>query len=164
MIVYFSSVSEQTKTFVEKLSLDSVRIPLNATEAGSLLIDEDYVLVVPSYAAGGQSFGVPRQVVKFLANEANRDRILGVIAGGNRAFGEKFCIAGDQLSVKLGIPVLMRFELTGTIEEVTKAREGLESSWKELVRLRDVRISSLPEHGVATTTEDGDPTGTRLPS
>ena len=51
-VVYFSSVSENTKRFVEKLGLHSVRIPLKTDEAANFTYDKDSILVVPTYGSG----------------------------------------------------------------------------------------------------------------
>ncbi len=51
LIVYFSSRSENTHRFVQRLGLPAVRIPLNERE--HLRVDEPYILIVPSYGGGG---------------------------------------------------------------------------------------------------------------
>ena len=53
----------------------------------------------------------------------------GVIAGGNTNFYEAYCLAGDIISRKCGVPLMYRFELMGTPEDVTAVREGLEGFW-----------------------------------
>lgn len=155
MIVYFSNVSNFTHRFVEKLEVPALRIPINSGEAGTFTISADSILVCPTYAAGEQSFGVPKQVVKFLAMPYNRDRIIGVIATGNRNFGDKFCIAGDQLSSKLQVPVLQRVELAGTDQDIDIAREGIDKEWQKLVALRDARNQNLLEGGADSITLGG---------
>lgn len=92
-LVYFSSASNNTHRFVEKLGLPAQRIPLRPTEP-FLHVTEPYVLVVPTYGGGNEGGAVPRQVVKFLNDTANRALIRGVIAAGNTNFGEAYCIAG----------------------------------------------------------------------
>ncbi|MDP9165426.1 MAG: class Ib ribonucleoside-diphosphate reductase assembly flavoprotein NrdI, partial [Actinomycetota bacterium] len=47
-LVYFSSVSENTHRFVEKLELPAIRIPLRER----IEVDEPYVLVLPTYGGG----------------------------------------------------------------------------------------------------------------
>ncbi|GAB91057.1 class Ib ribonucleoside-diphosphate reductase assembly flavoprotein NrdI [Gordonia rhizosphera] len=129
LIVYFSSVSENTHRFVEKLGMRSVRIPL-IDRAGGFRVDEPYVLICPTYGGGkasspiGGGF-VPKQVIKFLNNEHNRALIRGVIAAGNTNFGEEFCYAGDIISRKCRVPYLYRFELMGTADDVDRVRAGL---------------------------------------
>ena len=47
-LVYFSSVSENTHRFVQKLGVLATRIPLH----GRIEVDEPYVLVLPTYGGG----------------------------------------------------------------------------------------------------------------
>ena len=128
-VVYFSSVSENTKRFVDKLGVKTVRIPLRTEEAAEFVHDKDSVLVVPTYGGGNEGGTVPKQVIKFLNNPENRKHIKAVIAGGNTNFGEHFCRAGDVVAQKLGVPVLYRFEITGTPEDVVEVKERLEQLW-----------------------------------
>jgi len=134
LLVYFSSTSGNTARFIEKLGLPAVRIPLHSTER-PLIVDEPFVLVTPTYG-GGQGRGeekgaVPRQVIRFLNEEANRRLIRGVISAGNTNFGEHFCIAGDIISRKCHVPHLYRLELFGTPEDVDRVSDGLERWWKQ---------------------------------
>ncbi|GAA3957486.1 class Ib ribonucleoside-diphosphate reductase assembly flavoprotein NrdI [Gordonia caeni] len=135
LIVYFSSVSENTHRFVQKLGAPLRRIPLIDRD-GSFRVDRPYVLISPTYGggkardAGGPAAGagggyVPKQVIRFLNNEDNRSLIRGVIAAGNTNFGEEFCMAGDIISAKCQVPYLYRFELMGTAEDVERVRAGL---------------------------------------
>lgn len=128
-LVYFSSVSLNTHRFVQKLGLSASRIPLYTRE-DTLKVTDPYVLVVPTYGGGPVTRAVPKQVIKFLNDEANRLLCRGVIASGNRNFGEAYGIAGDIISNKLQVPHLYRFELFGTPEDVDKVKEGLEVFWK----------------------------------
>jgi protein involved in ribonucleotide reduction len=128
LIVYFSSVSENTHRFVEKLGGRARRIPVLG-DPSSFTVDEPFVLILPTYG-GGKATGdragyVPKQVIKFLNNVHNRSRIRAVIAAGNTNFGEEFCLAGDIVSRKCHVPYLYRFELMGTADDVDRVREGL---------------------------------------
>jgi len=128
-LVYFSSASNNTHRFIEKLGLPAQRIPLRPTDP-FLHVTEPYVLVVPTYGGGNEGGAVPRQVVKFLNDAANRALIRGVIAAGNTNFGEAYCIAGDIVAAKCHVPYLYGFELMGTNEDVQRVREGLERFWQ----------------------------------
>ena len=127
-LVYFSSASENTHRFVEKLGLPAQRIPLYPRQP-PLHVDEPYVLMVPTYGGGKDSGAVPKQVVKFLNDSSNRSLLRGVIAAGNSNFGEAFCIAGDIIAAKCGVPYLYRFEILGTEQDVHRVREGLAQFW-----------------------------------
>ncbi|OKL53776.1 ribonucleotide reductase assembly protein NrdI [Bowdeniella nasicola] len=129
-IVYFSSVSGYTHRFVERLGLLASRIPLRPSDP-FLRVDEEYVLIVPTYGGGNQRGAVPKQVIKFLNDEHNRSLIRGVIASGNSNFGTAFCIAGDIIARKCQVPLLYRYELLGTPDDVDRVKEGLEEFWQK---------------------------------
>jgi protein involved in ribonucleotide reduction len=135
-LVYFSSVSENTHRFVQKLGMPATRIPLHSR----IEVDQPYVLVLPTYGGGRatpnssniQGGGyVPKQVIAFLNNEHNRVLLRGVIAAGNTNFGAEFCYAGEVVARKCGVPYLYRFELMGTEEDVRAVRAGLADFWKD---------------------------------
>lgn len=127
MLVYFSSVSEHTSRFIEQLDEPALRIPLMSADAAEFTVDEDYVLVTPTYGDGQ----VPKQVIKFLNVEANRLKCRGVIGSGNRNFFESFAKAADIIAYKLQVPVLYRFELAGTPEDIKNVNQGLEAFWRK---------------------------------
>ncbi|HDG9831556.1 TPA: class Ib ribonucleoside-diphosphate reductase assembly flavoprotein NrdI [Raoultella ornithinolytica] len=129
LIVYFSSSSENTHRFVQRLGLPAVRIPLNERER--IQVDAPYILIVPSYGGGGGTAGaVPRQAIRFLNDPHNRQRIRGVIAAGNRNFGDAYGRAGDVIAQKCGVPYLYRFELMGTPTDVDNVRKGVNEFWQ----------------------------------
>ena len=129
-VVYFSSVSENTKRLVEKLGLKAVRIPLKTEDAASFTYDRDSVLVVPTYGSGEVKTTVPKQVIKFLNNPDNRKHIKGVVATGNTNFGSSYGLAGDIVSQKLGVPLIQRIEIMGTPEDITQLKERLNQLWE----------------------------------
>ena len=129
-LVYFSSRSENTRRFVDKLGLAARRIPLRADEA--LKADEPFVLVVPTYCGDGGKGAVPKQVIRFLNDSHNRSLIRGVISAGNTNFGEAYCLAGDIVARKCHVPHLYQFELMGTPDDVEAVREGLTTQWLPL--------------------------------
>ncbi|MGJ7669126.1 class Ib ribonucleoside-diphosphate reductase assembly flavoprotein NrdI [Escherichia coli] len=122
-LVYFSSSSENTQRFIERLGLPAVRIPLNERER--IQVDEPYILIVPSYGGGGTAGAVPRQVIRFLNDEHNRALLRGV-----RNFGEAYGRAGDVIAQKCGVPWLYRFELMGTQSDIENVRKGVTEFWQ----------------------------------
>ncbi|MDO5723604.1 MAG: class Ib ribonucleoside-diphosphate reductase assembly flavoprotein NrdI [Flaviflexus sp.] len=129
-VVYFSSATNNTQRFVEKLGFPADRIPLRRTDE-PLEVDDEYVLIVPTYGGGNLKGAVPKQVIKFLNNEHNRSLIRGVISAGNTNFGEAYCLAGDIISAKCKVPHMYKFELLGTPHDVTRVKQGLEDFWKQ---------------------------------
>ena len=130
-LVYFSSVSGNTKRFVEKLGLPASRIPLHARDE-PLVVEEPYVLILPTYGGGDGSGAVPKQVIRFLNDERNRRLIRGVIGAGNTNFGSAYGLAGDIVARKCAVPHLYRFELFGTPDDVRIVHDGLDALWKRL--------------------------------
>ncbi|OUM42706.1 class Ib ribonucleoside-diphosphate reductase assembly flavoprotein NrdI [Arthrobacter sedimenti] len=127
-LIYFSSVSDNTHRFVEKLGVRAARMPL-LTREPTLRALRPYVLVLPTYGGITGKGAVPRQVVKFLNNEQNRSLLRGVIGAGNTNFGETYCLAADIVAAKCNVPVLYRFEVMGTSEDVDRVTRGLEEFW-----------------------------------
>ncbi|MFT4186032.1 MAG: class Ib ribonucleoside-diphosphate reductase assembly flavoprotein NrdI [Micrococcaceae bacterium] len=135
-LVYFSSVSNNTHRFVEKLGISSLRLPLYTREETPIM-HEDFVLMLPTYGGGKEKATVPKQVIKFLNVPKNREHIKGVIGSGNTNFGADYCKAAKIVSYKCQVPVLFTYELMGTPEDVQKVQEGLKEFW---------RNQQLPSH------------------
>ncbi|WP_067779943.1 class Ib ribonucleoside-diphosphate reductase assembly flavoprotein NrdI [Actinomyces vulturis] len=129
LLVYFSSVSENTHRFIQKLGMRAQRIPLLPSQP-ALVVDEEYVLVVPTYGGGAIKGAVPKQVIRFLNDPHNRSLCRGVIVSGNTNFGTAYGLAGEIISNKLQVPLLYRYELLGTPADVTRVKEGLEQFWQ----------------------------------
>lgn len=128
-LVYFSSQSENTHRFISRLGLPARRIPLDGAQ--HLQVDRPYILVVPSYGGGTARGAVPKQVIQFLNDEANRRLIRGVIAAGNRNFGTAFCMAGDIIAQKCQVPYLYRFELLGNADDIANVKSGVTQFWQQ---------------------------------
>ncbi|MCT2007598.1 class Ib ribonucleoside-diphosphate reductase assembly flavoprotein NrdI [Micrococcus lylae] len=128
-LVFFSSVSENTRRFVDRLDRDAARIPLRPRLEGMIRVSRPFVLVLPTYGGGEQAGAVPKQVIQFLNDPANRALIRGVIAAGNTNFGEHYCLAGPIISAKCRVPELYRFELLGTDRDIARVNEGLPEFW-----------------------------------
>lgn len=127
-LIYFSSASDNTHRFVSKLPVRSARIPLLTSE-DTLRAVSPFVLVLPTYGGTSGKGAVPRQVIKFLNVEGNRRMLRGVIGAGNTNFGDTYCLAADIIAAKCNVPVLYRFELMGTSEDVDRVTQGLEEFW-----------------------------------
>lgn len=127
-LVYFSSRSENTHRFVERLGLPALRLAIDADEPVPS-VSEPYVLVTPTYGGGGEKGAVPKPVIRFLNDPQNRALIRGVIAAGNTNFGTAYALAGDIIAAKCAVPFLYRFELLGTAEDIDNVTQGLGRFW-----------------------------------
>ncbi|PGQ63345.1 class Ib ribonucleoside-diphosphate reductase assembly flavoprotein NrdI, partial [Bacillus thuringiensis] len=82
-----------------------------------LVIDEDFILI--TYTTG---FGnVPERVLDFL--ERNNEKLKGVSASGNRNWGDMFDASADKISTKYEVPIVSKFELSGTNNDVEYFKE-----------------------------------------
>lgn len=131
LVVYFSSASGNTHRFVEMLGTRSIRISRFMKDKPPV-VDEPFVLICPSYGDHTGAHSVPKQVIHFLNIAQNRDMIEGVIGAGNRNFGEFYGYAGDIIARKCKVPLLYKFELSGTSTDVVNVRKGLEKLWNSL--------------------------------
>lgn len=134
-IVYFSSASRNTERFVDScdfpaLGVNVRRIPLLPAD-DPLTVHEPFILIVPTYGGGDARKAVPVQVKRFLNDAGNRQWIRGVIASGNTNFGEAYAAAGPIVARKCGVPLMYRFELMGTREDVTAVRNGVAQFFAE---------------------------------
>lgn len=128
-VVYYSSATNNTHTFVEKLGFDAVRIPIKPSEK-MIEVNWPYVLIIPTYGGGASIMGrksrpVLPQIKSFLEHGDNASYMKAVIASGNLNFGSDYGKAGDVISKKFGVPYVYRFELYGNNEDVEIVRNGL---------------------------------------
>ena len=113
MVIAYASKTGNVKRFVGKLNMPTVQID------DTTVLEEPFVLV--TYTTG---FGqVPDKVVSFL--NRNHGKLVGVSASGNRNWGEGFARSADHISKQYGVPVINKFELSGTRQDVERFLMGV---------------------------------------
>lgn len=127
-LFYYSSASGNTARVVARLGIPALRIPRGETPAPAATLP--FLLICPTFADGEGRGAVPKPVIRFLNEPGNRALLRGVIASGNRNFGALFASAGRVIAAKCNVPLLARFELSGTDEDVARIRAGIEEFWK----------------------------------
>ncbi|MDX5808717.1 class Ib ribonucleoside-diphosphate reductase assembly flavoprotein NrdI [Bacillus cereus group sp. BfR-BA-02730] len=125
MLIVYASKTGNVKRFVGKTGLETVQI------SEELMVNEKCVLI--TYTTG---FGaVPEEVSEFM--KKNSKNVVGVVASGNRNWGDMFGASADKISKQYGMPVLMKFEMSGTNNDVelfkTKVREVSHTILQEAV-------------------------------
>ncbi|MFC5528277.1 class Ib ribonucleoside-diphosphate reductase assembly flavoprotein NrdI [Cohnella yongneupensis] len=106
MLIAYDSRTGNVRRFVKKLGLPAVQIEAD------MKLDQPFILV--TYTTGfGQA---PDKVLSFL--QSNHPRMKGVVASGNRNWGEGFARSADKISALYAVPVLGKFELSGTQRDV----------------------------------------------
>lgn len=108
VLIVFDSKTGNVKRFVSKLGLKSVQITEN------LVINQPYILI--TYTTGvGQ---VPQSTLMFL--ERNNQFLMAVATSGNMNWGTRYGLAADHVARMYSVPILMKFELSGTKKDVEK--------------------------------------------
>ncbi|CAM4518001.1 MULTISPECIES: class Ib ribonucleoside-diphosphate reductase assembly flavoprotein NrdI [Paenibacillus] len=111
MLIAYDSKTGNVRRFINKLKLPAVQIEEHMT------IDEPYVLV--TYTTG---FGqIPEKVSSFL--ERNHSRLKGIAASGNKNWGELYAHSADLIAERYNVPVVGKFELSGTFGDVERIKQ-----------------------------------------
>ena len=111
IVVYYDSMTGNVERFIKKISrysdFEFIKIkPDTVVEKFSHFI---------TFTTGiGQ---VHKNTVRFLANAENFKKIKTVSVSGNMNWGHYFGLECDKISKKYNIPLIMKFELSGTYEE-----------------------------------------------
>lgn len=117
MLIAFDSRTGNVRRFITKVGVRNVQIEDGMT------MDEPFILV--TYTTG---FGeVPRRVARFL--QRNYSHMIGVAASGNRNWGETFAGSADVIAHTYGVPIIGKFELSGTERDVKRFMERAEALW-----------------------------------
>ncbi|WP_379968980.1 class Ib ribonucleoside-diphosphate reductase assembly flavoprotein NrdI [Ectobacillus sp. sgz5001026] len=111
MRIVYDSMTGNVKRFIHKIGMPAMQI------REDLVMNEDFVLV--TYTTG---FGnVPDRVMKFLQN--NNSFLKGVSASGNRNWGANYGASADKIANHYLVPVVSKFELSGTTRDVEYFKE-----------------------------------------
>ena len=114
MKVAYASRTGNCESIIDKLKVENVFI-----SSGDETVNEDVILL--TYTDG---YGlVPTEVEDFVSN--NKEHIKGIIASGDKSFGDAYCGAGVTLSEELNVPLIMKIENSGTDEEIKELKEKL---------------------------------------
>lgn len=114
-IVYASRTGNTEYLVTEELGItDALKI-----ESGDEEIKEPYILFTYTDGSGD----VPFEVESFLQN--NGQYIKGVIACGDRGYGDDFAKSGDKISEQYNVPCLYKVENTGTDEDIEAIKKIL---------------------------------------
>ncbi|MFH4935572.1 MULTISPECIES: class Ib ribonucleoside-diphosphate reductase assembly flavoprotein NrdI [Staphylococcus] len=113
-VVYFS-FSGNVRRFIKKTELTNV---MEITQNNcSERIEEPFVLVTGTIGFGE----VPQPVQTFL--DVNDDLLKAVAASGNRNWGQNFAKAGRSISERYQVPLLLKFEVQGTADDINEFKD-----------------------------------------
>ncbi len=116
MKIVFDSKTGNVKRFVAKLPFSDI-VQLDA----NMVVDEPFLLI--TYTTG---FGTMSPTTRaFLEN--NGQNLRGVAASGNRIWGDNFAHSADVIRETYHVPILHKFELSGTSSDVHAFIQGVEN-------------------------------------
>lgn len=124
-IVYFSGPTKNTFRFISKLQLDpslTARIPNDDT---SILVDQPYVLILPTYANNRGENAIHPRIQRFLMQGYHSQLLRAVVSSGNKNFGHTYGLSGDLISQHFRIPLWLKFELFGMPSDVDHVRHRI---------------------------------------
>jgi protein involved in ribonucleotide reduction len=116
--IYYDSKTGNVERFVNRLklhrdwSIQKIDASFQPLHAGHLI----------TYTTG---FGeVPLSTLRFL--EENSKMIKSVTSSGNKNWGPNYGLAATKISAQFNLPVLMQFELSGTMADIQKFIDNIE--------------------------------------
>ena len=123
MFVYYDSKTGNVQRFIDKLKKEKPEWNFIKITDNMEISEKGHLVTFTT------NFGeTPSTTEKFLENENNRKYIESVCSSGNMNWGTLFGKAADNIEEKYGIPVLMKFELSGTSTEVENYIDYLENN------------------------------------
>ncbi|MED3629090.1 class Ib ribonucleoside-diphosphate reductase assembly flavoprotein NrdI [Bacillus subtilis] len=112
MIITYESKTGNVRRFVKALQQE---LDIEAIEiTDDTIINQEFIHI--TYTIG---FGeVPERTLNFI--KKNKNKIRGVAVSGNKVWGDNYGLAGDKLSAMFHVPLLLKFELSGTKQDLQK--------------------------------------------
>ncbi|MED3792507.1 class Ib ribonucleoside-diphosphate reductase assembly flavoprotein NrdI [Niallia alba] len=105
MRLVYLSLTGNVKEFVSKTGMESIELdffdPL-------IEVDEDYVIVVPSY-----DDNITDTISEFIDYKSNHRYLKGFAGSGSLNYNEHFCFNAKDLSMKYNKPLIYKFEFCG---------------------------------------------------
>lgn len=109
MFVYYDSKTGNVQRFIDKIKKERPEWSFVKISRDMEISENGHLVTFTT------NFGeIPDTTENFLGNENNRKYIKSVSSSGNMNWGTLFGKAADKIKETYGIPVLMKFELSGT--------------------------------------------------
>ena len=113
MFVYYDSKTGNVQRFIDKIKKERPEWSFVKISSDMEISENGHLVTFTT------NFGeIPDTTENFLGNENNRKYIKSVSSSGNMNWGTLFGKAADKIEEIYGIPVMMKFELSGTHVQV----------------------------------------------
>lgn len=114
MLIVYDSKTGNVDRFVNKLKLHCLRI------SSDIKVSTPFILI--TYTTG---FGqVPLSTLYFLQQYG--DFLRGVASSGNMNWGELYGLAADRIARMYAVPMLLKFELSGTKQDIERLKREVD--------------------------------------
>lgn len=123
MYIYYDSKTGNVERFVQKMK--KLRPEWNYVKIDPYLQIENEGHFLTFTTKIGQ---IPETTFNFLKNGKNKEYLKSVSSSGNRNWGVHFAEAANKIEKEYNIPLLMKFELSGTNTEVENYINYLENN------------------------------------
>ncbi|WP_262249747.1 class Ib ribonucleoside-diphosphate reductase assembly flavoprotein NrdI [Parapedobacter soli] len=119
--IYFESRTGNVKRFVDKLQATGHNIRAVRITPGLLVRDKGHLITYTD-----RDGEIPELTRKFV--EDNHRFLLSVSSSGNTNWGRTYGMAADRISTDFGLPIILKFELSGLDSDVATFIQGLTKS------------------------------------
>ncbi|WP_019540612.1 class Ib ribonucleoside-diphosphate reductase assembly flavoprotein NrdI [Proteiniphilum acetatigenes] len=119
MTIYYDSRTGNVERFVRKVSARTGWQCLKISE--DLIISSPGHLITYTTKIGQVSYSTERFM------QVNSPFILTISSSGNMNWGANFAVAADKIATRYGIPLLLKFELSGLERDVNAFIEKVNS-------------------------------------
>lgn len=120
--VVFFSLSGNTRRFVSKLDADIYEL----SSMDQLAPDRAFIAVTPTYSNGQGEHAIPSPWKIILDDPTLSNRIVGVVACGDRSFISTFAKGGGDMAKQLNCPLIRQIELGGMPSDVKAVQEFID--------------------------------------
>ena len=126
MKIVYLSLTGNIRKFVKKIGMDSVELNYSnpTTE-----MNEDYILITPTY-----DDEITDVISEFINYKDNISHLKGFVGSGNKNFDDSYCFNAEVLSRKYNKPLIFKFEMSGTDNDIMKFKEEVNNV--EIARIK----------------------------
>ena len=92
-------------------------------------MNEDYILITPTY-----DDEITDVISEFINYKDNISHLKGFVGSGNKNFDDSYCFNAEVLSRKYNKPLIFKFEMSGTDNDIMKFKEEVNNV--EIARIK----------------------------
>lgn len=124
--LYYDSKTGNVQRFINKV-VQITGWEAHKIESGIELIQEGHLITYTTKMGS-----VPDITSSFMDKHANK--IFSVTSSGNRNWGKNFGLAANKVSEDYDVPLAMKFELSGTMEDINQFIEIIKHQYNDSKR------------------------------